>query len=84
MEISAQERFDQLTDVLEYANRQNREKFTAGEKIMMHQERAECLTVLNQLRTGEKVKPRERIVSTKIEVKIRQVVQWLNIKPLNN
>jgi len=65
-------RFDDLTEVLSYADR-NPSKFTAGERIMMHQERGRLLAVLaNTTDTRPPYK-----VPAKIENKIREALAWI-------
>jgi hypothetical protein len=66
------QRFDNLTDVLQYANN-NPSKFSAGERIMIHQERARLLATIAG--TPDERKPYK--VPEKIENKILDALRWI-------
>ncbi|MBK5213402.1 MAG: hypothetical protein JJE55_07060 [Flavobacteriaceae bacterium] len=66
-------RFDNLTEVLRYAAT-NPSKFTAGERILINQERARLLAKL----AGTQDDRKPFVVNAKIENKIREALAWIN------
>lgn len=70
------QRFDDLTDVLRFAQR-NPSKFTLGEKIMINQERARILGKMGANPTKDTRPPYK--VTAKIENKIKEVLAWLKM-----
>ena len=67
------DRFNDLSDVLEFAN-QNPSRFTLGQKILIHQERARLLSKITST-------PDDRppfTVPPAIDKKIQEVLAWIN------
>lgn len=80
MENKANNKVHGLLEVLKYAREFKPNHFTAGERILIHQERVSWMHVFDDIEEGKPATPPRYKCPPKIQHKIKEIENWLQLK----
>lgn len=76
------DRYDELTDVLKYCANYAQDRFSTGERIVIHQERSALMVAMRKIKNEQEIIYPIYTMPTAVDIKITKTIEWMTLKGL--